>query len=98
MASEEEDCCDKLNVFLDRLDEKSRRIFWYFRCHGHAKISELTELIKATSDMDVLYMLKEVINPIAFEIFGKPVLEFKESKLDPITGSYPMIQRRINSF
>jgi hypothetical protein len=72
--------------FLDRLDVKSRRIFWYFRCHGHARLAELTELIGATSDMEVLDRLREVINPAAVNIFGKPIVEFRESRMDRITG------------
>ncbi len=75
-----------LKLFLDILDEKSRKIFWYFRYHGHVRLTELTKLIGASNDMEVLNRLREVINPTAIRIFGKPVLEFCESRVDPVTG------------
>ncbi|TCO77365.1 hypothetical protein [Marinisporobacter balticus] len=75
-----------VSLFLDALDEKSRKIFWYFRWHGHARLAELVDIIGAANDMEVLYRLREVINPTAIRIFGKPVLEFCESKVNPING------------
>jgi hypothetical protein len=86
MTSGEELKSDNLNEFLNHLDEMSRKIFWYFRYHGHARLSELTELIGASADMEVLDRLREIINPAAVEIFGKPMLEFRESSVDPLTG------------
>ncbi len=77
---------ESLSLFLDILDEKSRKIFWYFRWNGHARLAELTNLIGASSDMEVLYRIKEVINPAAVRIFGRPLLEFSESRIDRITG------------
>ncbi|OYO84368.1 hypothetical protein C8E03_11438 [Lachnotalea glycerini] len=86
MTREEQFQSDNLSIFLNSLDEKSRKIFWYFRCHGHARIAELTELIGSLADMEVLDRLREVINPAAIEIFGKPILEFRESGLDRMSG------------
>ncbi len=77
---------ENISLFLNALDEKSRKIFWYLRCHGYARLSELAELIRASTDMEVLYFLREIINPIAVRIFGRPVLEFFESRIDRITG------------
>jgi hypothetical protein len=75
-----------IKLFMDALDEKSRKIFWYFRWHGHCRLSKLVKLIDASTDMEVLYILKEVINPMAVEILGKPILKFCESRIDRITG------------
>ncbi|RDU24980.1 hypothetical protein [Anaerosacchariphilus polymeriproducens] len=86
MTSHEEFKIDKLNEFMNRLDEKSRKIVWYFRYHGYARLSELTKLIGASADMEVLDKLREVINPVSVEIFGKPILEFRKSGVDRITG------------
>ena len=82
----EENSKEIIRLFMDDLDEKSRRIFWYFRWHGHAKLSELVDLIHAASDMEVLNLLKEVINPTSMMFFDRPALEFSESRIDPITG------------
>lgn len=87
MAGEEKNrFSDRLNGFLNKLDEKSRKIYWHFRCHGHAKLAELTELIGAEADMEVLYRIREIINPAAIESFGEPLLEFSESRVDRNTG------------
>lgn len=86
MASEEEFRSNNLNLFLNSLDDKSRKIFWHFRCHGHARLAELTELIGASADMEVLHRLREIINPTAVEIFGRPLLEFSASRVDRTTG------------
>lgn len=82
----EEQSKESIKVFMDALDEKSRKIFWCFRWYGHCRLSELVKLINASTDMEVLYILKEVINPTAMEILGGPVLEFNECKIDHFTG------------
>ena len=79
---------ENLRLFMDALDEKSRRIFWHFRWHGHAKLSELVELIGASSDMEVLSLLKEVINPIAMRFFDRLALEFSESRWKLVPSRY----------
>ncbi len=83
---------DSLNGFLNSIDKKSRKIYWHIRCHGHAKLAELTELIGAEADMEVLYRIREIINPAAAESFGKPLLEFHESRVDRITGYIILFQ------
>lgn len=75
-----------MDLFMKGLDARSRKIIWYLRCHGHARLTELTRLIGACADMETLYRLKEVINPAAMETFGKPLLEFYKSRIDQTTG------------
>lgn len=77
---------DSIKLFMDALDEKSRKIFWYLRWHGHAMLSELAELIDAATDMEVLHRLRGVINLEGKKIFGKPIVEFSESRVDRMTG------------
>lgn len=75
-----------LTQLLDLLDEKSRAILWHLWWHRHAQISELRELISASSDYEVLHRLKEVINEKAQELWGKPIIGFEQAKTDPLTG------------
>lgn len=82
----EEQSKKSAKFFMDSLDEKSRKILWYLRWHKHCKLSKLVKLIDASTDMEVLYILKEIINASAQEILGKPILEFNESKIDRLTG------------
>lgn len=77
---------ENIRLFMDSLDEKSRRIFWYFRWHRYAKLHELVELVDATSDMEVLSLLNDVINPTALRFFNRLALEFSECRIDSITG------------
>jgi hypothetical protein len=72
--------------FLQILDEKSRAILWHLWWQRHAEISELRDLIDASDDFEVLYRLKEVINGKAQDFWGKPIVGFEQSKIDPLTG------------
>jgi hypothetical protein len=76
----------ELGVLMDTLDEKSREILWHFWWYGHASIDELRDLIESSTDMEVLFRLREVINPTAERILGEPILEFYESRVDPSSG------------
>jgi hypothetical protein len=77
---------EKMAMFLDQLDINNKRIFWYFGWYRHARITELTRLVGNSNDMDILYRLKEVINPLAVKVFGNPIIEFNNSKIDDVTG------------
>lgn len=75
-----------LAQLFEALDERSRAILWHLWRYRHAQISELRRLINAASDCEVLTRLKEVINGKGQELWGKPVVNFEESKNDPLTG------------
>lgn len=77
---------ENLRLFMDALDQNSKRIFWHFRWHGHTKLHELVELVNAASDMEVLNLINEVINPTAMRFFNRPALEFYEAKIDCVSG------------
>jgi HSP20 family molecular chaperone IbpA len=72
--------------FLQGLDEKSRAILWHLWWRRHAEISELRNLFDASDDYEVLYRLREVINEKSQEFWGKPIVSFEQSKIDPLTG------------
>jgi hypothetical protein len=75
-----------LSRFMNVLDIQSRKIIWHLRYHGHVRLAELTGLIGASTDMETLYRLKEIINPTALKLFGRPILEFCKSRIDQKTG------------
>ena len=75
-----------LAQFLHSLDEKSRAILGYLWWHRHAEISELRKIGDTADDFEVLYRLKEVINRKSQNLWGKPIVSFEQSKIDPLTG------------
>lgn len=77
----------KVNQLMRSLDEKSKEIILYIWKNRYAKIKGLSGLISAPNDAYTLTKIREVINPIAKNILGKPILVFKESKIDPITSN-----------
>lgn len=76
----------KITSLMKAVDEKSRQIIAYLLRERHAGIRKLADLIYATSDMEVLIRIREVINPKAQKVFGKPLIKFERSKIDPLTG------------
>jgi HSP20 family molecular chaperone IbpA len=76
----------KINPILNSVDEKSRRIITYILRERHAGIKELSSLISASSDMEVLMRIKDIINPKAQKIIGKPIITFEQYKTDFLTG------------
>jgi len=77
---------EKVETLVNGVDEKSQQIVTYLARERHARIKELSDLIYASSDMEVLMRIREIINPKAQEIIGKPALRFERNKIDPLTG------------
>ena len=79
---------DSVNMtqIMNALDEKSAQILIYLLKERHAGIRKLADLINASSDMEVLVKIREVINPKVQETTGQPLIIFEPSKLDPLTG------------
>jgi HSP20 family molecular chaperone IbpA len=75
-----------MSLLTRTVDEKSRQIITYLLKERHAGIRELTNLICASSDMEVLIRIREIINPKAREVIGEPIITFERSKIDPLTG------------
>ena len=76
-----------LAQLLQVLDEKSRAMLWHLWWHRHAGISELRELIDAPNDFEVLYRLREVINEQSLRLWGRPIVNFEQSKMDSRNGA-----------
>jgi len=76
----------KMNSLIMAMDTKSMQIITYLLRERCAGIRELADLICASSDMEVLIRIREVINPKAQEIMGEPLIVFERSKIDPLTG------------
>lgn len=75
-----------LDLFLAHIDGKSREIIWYLLRNRYAGIRDLSDLIGARADNDVLTRIREVINPTAIKYLKKEILEFKQSAIDESTG------------
>jgi HSP20 family molecular chaperone IbpA len=71
---------------MQELDPQSRDIVGYLWENWHATIDELAELIAAPTHMDVLLKIRGDINPTAERISGSPILAFRRSRVDPVTG------------
>ncbi|MBU3912592.1 MAG: hypothetical protein KKE50_00720 [Nanoarchaeota archaeon] len=82
-----EEKTSKVNQLMRALDEKSKEIIMHVWKNRYAKISEISTLISSPNDACTLTKIREVINPIAKNILGKPILLFEESKIDPITSN-----------
>jgi len=76
----------KVNTLVRSVDAKSRQILECLMRERHAGIRKLADLICASSDMEVLNRIREVINPKAQEIVGEQLVTFEKSKIDPLTG------------
>lgn len=68
------------------LDLSSREIVWHLWLNRHATINELAALIAAPTHMDVLFRIRQGINPVAEEVLGRPILVFEESRFDREAG------------
>lgn len=77
---------DKIAQLMMSLDEKNKAIVMYIWRNRHAKIRELSKIISSPTDSYTLTRIKEVVNPIAKNILGKPLLLFEENKIDPVTS------------
>lgn len=89
---------ENMRVFLNGLDLNNRKIFWHLRWYRHARITELTKLIPNSNDMEILYRLRDVINPAAVRVFGNTIIEFNNSKIDDVSGEKILFNWWISDF
>ena len=71
--------------FFKGLDKTSRSILMYLGEKGYATLEEMSAVTNSTH-FEVLHQLKEVIIPESVKLFGKPLVVFMESGIDPLTG------------
>ena len=74
---------ERLAPHLDTEAESIVRFLWDRR---HATIRELSEHARMPSHMDVLLKIREVINPVAEELLGFPLLFFAPVRHDTFAG------------
>ena len=74
---------ESLVPHLDADAESILRLLWERR---HASIRELSEHTRMPSHMDILLKIREVINPLAEEFLGFPLLAFAPVRRDTFTG------------
>lgn len=77
---------ETLDRVMQELDPQGREIVAYLWETRHATIDDLAELMGATTHMDVLLKIREDINPTAERMAGGPILTFRRSRVDPVTG------------
>ncbi|MGB7532231.1 MAG: hypothetical protein WA977_04525 [Halobacteriota archaeon] len=77
---------NNLERFMEHIDGKSREIIWYLLRNRYAGIRDLSDLVGASADNEVLTRIREVINPTAKKYLRKEIMEFKESKIDESSG------------
>lgn len=75
----------KMGDFFERLDEESRSLLLFLYEKGHATLNELSTLTRS-SHFEVLYRLQEIVIPESMHQYGRPLVSFAESRIDPLTG------------
>lgn len=76
----------QLDMFMAHIDDKSRQIIRYLLRNRYAGIRDLSDLIGASADNEVLTRIREVINPTATTYLKKEILEFNQSAIDESSG------------
>jgi hypothetical protein len=77
-----------INEITQEVDEQSGRMLWYLWGHRHAKLDELKKISGETSDMKVLFRIRDMINPAARCLLGKSIMVFERSAIDYHTGEH----------
>ncbi len=77
---------DGINMVMQELDSESQEILSYLWEKRHASIDELASLYDAPNHMDILFKIKEVINPTSERLLAYSLLTFERSKKDDTTG------------
>ena len=68
------------------VDQGSATMLWHFWKNRHHTLDELQTMLGEASHMGVLVRIKEVVNPAAVRLLGKPILVFERSRMDHQTG------------
>jgi len=77
-----------IDEVAQQVDEQSARMLWYLWCRRHANLDELRRASGETSHMKVLMKIREMINPTATRLLGRPIMVFERSALDYGTGEH----------
>jgi len=77
-----------IDEIAQQVDVQSARMLWYLWRHRHANLDELRKISRETSHMKVLIRIREMINPAATRLLGKPIMVFERSAMDYGTGAH----------
>lgn len=77
---------EDIDKIMMEVDSESRKILSYLWQKRHADIDKLASLYDASSHMDLLFKIREVINPTAERLLGYSILSFEQAKKDEATG------------
>ncbi len=75
-----------LERLASHLDADAESIVWFLWQQRHATVGELAQHARIPSQMDVLLKIREVINPVAEDVLGFPLLTFVPARTDALTG------------
>jgi HSP20 family molecular chaperone IbpA len=78
------------------LDRASAKLVWHIWKNRHARLDELTDLLGETSHMNALVRIRELINPLAVRLLGRPLLVFERSRVDRQTGQQVLFSWWLN--
>jgi hypothetical protein len=70
------------------VDHGSANMLWHLWKNRHYRLDELKEMLGETSHMGALARIRDVINPTAMGLLGKPILVFERSRIDHQTGEH----------
>ncbi len=68
------------------LDRRSAKMLWHLWKNRHYTLDELKAMLDESSHMGVLVRIREVVNPAAVCVLGKPILVFERSRMDYESG------------
>ncbi|MFH1652616.1 MAG: hypothetical protein ABIE74_01015 [Pseudomonadota bacterium] len=77
---------ERLCKIADKLDSMSEQLLWYLWERRYATVEELTARGNSDDSMNILKIIKEIINPITEELVGYPLLVFRGKNVDPLTN------------
>lgn len=77
-----------IDKIAQQVDEQSARILWHLWQHRHANLDQLKKISGETSHMKVLIRIREMINPNAKRLLGRPIMVFERSAMDYDTGEH----------
>jgi len=77
---------DSFIRIYNKLDPESKTIVSYVQQNRFATLDELSSLCRFPHHMHILLKIKDVINPLAENIKGSPLLIFEKFKIDHESG------------
>lgn len=77
-----------IDKIAQQVDEQGVRMLRYLWCRRYASLDELKKISGETSHMKVLIRIREMINPTARRLLGKPIMVFERSAMDYYTGEH----------